>query len=152
MPGSQLPGLCTSCCWPATSFLFPNSASSFRSQFQHYSLQKAFPDCPLAPTLAPLTVSLPCVQMSRGPLPSHYNRPVHFSTSPFDFIYLFFLFLPQTPQYIVVYSSLWVLLVVAYFSLWTLGPWRQDQWFPSLWPQPRPKKRCLSKCLLTLLR
>ena len=32
-------------------------------------------------------------------------------------ILLFFLFLPKAPRYIVVYSSLWVLLVVAYGML-----------------------------------
>ena len=30
-----------------------------------------------------------------------------------DFFFIFFLFLPKAPQYIVVYSSLWILLVVA---------------------------------------
>ena len=36
--------------------------------------------------------------------------------------FIFFLFLPKTPQYIVVYSLLWVLLVVACRTLPQHGP------------------------------
>ena len=57
---------------------------------------------------APDTVAAAAVSFLEHGIYSLHPRPDFFF---FDLI--FFLFLPKAPQYIVVYSSLWVLLVVA---------------------------------------